>query len=272
MWNEKDFCDADSGFDYIFGMMNAIYGKTLQKAIFNKTAIVNNILEFNHFLIDKKSDNFDWIILNDNKIMVTGEIKDELKGQCVTKPCQLGAFVTAYSRRLMLFYIKAVDPTLQQQVFTYTDTDSLHLHGEAYLKLKELGYIKNKSESSLGFLCSDIDDEGIIIKERNMAPKTYKYEYVTNKNEVHINDICVMKCKGIPKKCLKSEYYEENTPVEVKFDGLQRKHKNLTRKDKEQGVTNFSIINTHQSRTMNKTSWSGMILKDNQYYPYGYEF
>ena len=26
MWNEHDFCDADSGFDYIFGMMNAIYG------------------------------------------------------------------------------------------------------------------------------------------------------------------------------------------------------------------------------------------------------
>lgn len=26
MWNANDFCDADSGFDYIFGMMNAIYG------------------------------------------------------------------------------------------------------------------------------------------------------------------------------------------------------------------------------------------------------
>ena len=26
MWNETDFCDADSGFDYIFGVMNAIYG------------------------------------------------------------------------------------------------------------------------------------------------------------------------------------------------------------------------------------------------------
>ncbi len=26
MWNENDFCDPDSGFDYIFGMMNAIYG------------------------------------------------------------------------------------------------------------------------------------------------------------------------------------------------------------------------------------------------------
>ena len=28
MWNAKDFCDADSGFDYIFSKMNAIYGAT----------------------------------------------------------------------------------------------------------------------------------------------------------------------------------------------------------------------------------------------------
>ena len=28
MWNANDFCDADSGFDYIFSKMNAIYGAT----------------------------------------------------------------------------------------------------------------------------------------------------------------------------------------------------------------------------------------------------
>jgi hypothetical protein len=28
MWNPNDFCDADSGFDYIFSKMNAIYGAT----------------------------------------------------------------------------------------------------------------------------------------------------------------------------------------------------------------------------------------------------
>jgi hypothetical protein len=28
MWNENDFCDADSGFDYVFSKMNAIYGAT----------------------------------------------------------------------------------------------------------------------------------------------------------------------------------------------------------------------------------------------------
>jgi hypothetical protein len=28
MWNASDFCDADSGFDYVFSKMNAIYGAT----------------------------------------------------------------------------------------------------------------------------------------------------------------------------------------------------------------------------------------------------
>src|SRR5690606_30612620 len=79
-------------------MMNALYGKTLQKAIFNQTSIVNNIFEFNKFLVDKKSTNFDWVVLGNNKMIVTGEVKDEIKSAHVTKPCQLGAFVTAYSR------------------------------------------------------------------------------------------------------------------------------------------------------------------------------
>jgi len=26
MWNEQDFCDVDTGFDYVFTKMNAIYG------------------------------------------------------------------------------------------------------------------------------------------------------------------------------------------------------------------------------------------------------
>ncbi len=81
-------------------MLNALYGKTLQKAIFNQTAIVNNIFEFNKFILDKDNKNFDWVVLNDNKLLVSGEIKDADKYRHVTKPCQLGAFVTAYSRRI----------------------------------------------------------------------------------------------------------------------------------------------------------------------------
>ncbi len=87
-------------------MMNALYGKTLQKAIFTQTNIVNNIFEFNHFLLDKKTNNFDWVVLGDEKMIVSGEVKNEQKPHHVTKPCQLGAFVTAYSRKLMLFLLK----------------------------------------------------------------------------------------------------------------------------------------------------------------------
>ena len=30
MWNETDFCDVDSGFDYVFTRMNAIYGAAFE--------------------------------------------------------------------------------------------------------------------------------------------------------------------------------------------------------------------------------------------------
>ena len=67
----------------------------------------------------------------------------------MTKPCQLGAFVLAFSRQIMLNYMKAIDPSLKTPIFTHTD--SLHILGEHEMKLRELGYIKNKNESSLGF-------------------------------------------------------------------------------------------------------------------------
>ena len=66
-------------------------------------------------------------------MIVSGEVKDEIKGAHITKPCQLGAFVTAYSRRLMLFYMKAIDGTLKRLPFTYTDTDSLHIIRSDYM-------------------------------------------------------------------------------------------------------------------------------------------
>ena len=48
-----------------------------------------------------------------------------------------------------------------------------------------------------------------------------------------------MKCKGIPKKCLRSEYYDAEAPVEVEFDGLKRKHKSLTKDDKIKRTITF---------------------------------
>lgn len=72
----------------------------------------------------------------------------------------------------MLTDMKAIDPSLARIPFTYSDTDSMHIFGSDYLKLRELGYIKSKKDSQLGYLCSDIDHEGVIISEKNLAPKT----------------------------------------------------------------------------------------------------
>ena len=42
--------------------------------------------------------------------------------------------------------------------------------------------IKSKEDASLGYLFSDIDNDGIIFYENNLTPKTYFYEYIDNKN------------------------------------------------------------------------------------------
>ena len=146
-----------------------MYGKTLQKAIFNSNMIINNLFEFNDFLLENELT--DWIVLNDNKLLVSGEIKKENENDCIRKPAQLGAFVTAYSRRIMLHYIKAMDPTLTKLTFTYTDTDSLHILGEYHQKLLSMGYIKPKDASQLGYLCSDIKRKASYSLKRTFLQK-----------------------------------------------------------------------------------------------------
>jgi hypothetical protein len=50
----------------------------------------------------------------------------------------------------MMNYMKAIDPTFNTHIFTYTDTDSLHILGEHKNKLEKLGMIKSKEDASLG--------------------------------------------------------------------------------------------------------------------------
>ena len=69
-------------------MLNALYGKTLQKRIESTSCIINSLEEFisftNTYIIT------DYQIMNDNKILMTGAIRDEELEARVTKPCQMG--------------------------------------------------------------------------------------------------------------------------------------------------------------------------------------
>ena len=249
-------------------LLNAMYGKTLQRAIYDTTEIISDYNSLLKFFKDYEIT--DISILSDNKIVMSGTAIN--KEEKITKPCQLGAFVLSYSRQIMLNYMKAIDPTLKTHIFTYTDTDSLHILGEYKNKLESLGMIKSKDNASLGYLCSDIDNEGVIIYENNLAPKTYFYEYIDNKNEIYDKDKGTTKGKGIPKKCLNHSMYNnyKNEEQIVEFSGLRKKHVNLTKADIVKGVHLFSIVNNTQSRTFMKTEWKGMDLINNKYYPKGY--
>jgi hypothetical protein len=244
-------------------LLNSLYGKMLMAPVMGTATIVNNVAELHDFLFRYNMTNYE--IMNDNRLMVEGDVKEEEKVKKITKPTQLGSFVTAYSRRIMLFYMKQVDPTLKSQIFTYTDTDSLHISGEAFLILMKKGLIKKKEVATLGFLCSDIDNEGVIIREVNFAPKTYLYEYIDRDGKIDET----RKCKGIPKKALKKiDFMMKNTPIT--FSGLKKKNK-LTRADREKGMPLFSVVNQTQTRTFMKSTWKNMKRVGNEYYPHGHE-
>ena len=251
-------------------LLNAMYGKTLQRAIYENTSVINDYNEMLDFF--KVYNLKDIAVLSDSKLLFTGDIKE--KETRITKPAQLGAFVLSYSREIMLNYMKVIDPSLKTHIFTYTDTDSLHVIGKYAEILKEKGYIKNKENSSLGYLCSDIDNEGVIINELNLAPKVYMYEYIQNDNKLCIKDNATKKAKGIPKKCLNYDMYHKYKEKEqvVEFSGLKRKHKNLTKSDINNKVDYFSIVNNTQTRTFMKNDWHGFNLIGNLYYPKGYLF
>jgi len=254
-------------------MLNSLYGKQLQKANFETTSIVNDILEFNRFVYEYDLIDYDYI--HDNKLLVKGSKKN--KESCINKAPQLGAFITAYSRRIMLYYMKLIDPSLKSLIFTYTDTDSLHIKAEHYFKLKEMGYVDT---GKIGYLSNDTEIKengkkypGMIIKENNLGPKSYMYESVHINGALKINDIATMKYKGIPKQFLKHEYYENETRETIEMNGrLKKVGTKINNPQKENDLTYFDVYNIDMKRTFNKNDWEGFKLVDNEFYPKGYMF
>ena len=66
-----------------------MYGKTLQKAIYTNTQIINNYSEMMKFFSEYNIT--DISNLDENKLIMTGEYIEKEKR--ITKPCHLGAFV-----------------------------------------------------------------------------------------------------------------------------------------------------------------------------------
>ena len=120
----------------------------------------------------------------------------------------VGAFITSYARIRMINFINLVgwDNVL------YMDTDSLHIIGNAKIKLEEADYIH---DTKLGYLKL----EDIAYAERVLSPKKYAYYGLVLKKN---NEMFKVKCAGLP-----AEGQEEIESFDQYYYGLTFIPKNL---------------------------------------------
>ncbi|MFN9115934.1 MAG: DNA polymerase, partial [Bacteroidota bacterium] len=151
--------------------MNALYGKTIQKPRFDKIFFVNegsdwNKILPNYYIESIDSDHESWI--------VNGSVKDPMMRQkAISKPAQLGAFVLAYSRRVMNNYFRELNPQSEiDKQFYYTDTDSIQVH-------REQAELIDLSKKGLGYLSNDLGSNTKIVKGIWVAPKMYLLKYLS---------------------------------------------------------------------------------------------
>ena len=275
-------------------MMNSLYGKTLQNPIKTHECIAKTAEEIETFLsqhvltdwqLIEKNDEMDYVIL-------TGEKVNEKR--ISKKAIQLGSFVLGYSRRLWLQFLETIDPTIESEITTYLDTDSLHISGKHYDKLKKAKMIDN---DKLGFLSNDCKDNALIIKEINLSPKCYFYEALTEDGEI----FTTMKSKGIMRSktvekeyrevitndngdvvetkqwksieipILKPEWFELDKPQQANWTGFKKINKRVSKSDRLAGVEHFTIKKQQYNRTFNKSAWEGMNEVDGYFFPFGYD-
>ena len=261
--------------------LNSLYGKMLQGAKDESFEICKNMEDIGVFLMDNEMCNFD--VVGDYDCILLKGRKKNFEEQ-IRKPSQLGVFVLSHSRAIMLHYMCVLDTTLTKHTFYYTDTDSIYIGGKEHDILVEKGLCLPKDDAKLGYMCSDIKKEGIILNARFLAPKCKAYEFINNENGLFIGDNAGITSKGIPvydpkykntdykedHRLLRFEDYDKNEPKVCEFNGLKKNGNKLNNTDIEKNVEMFSITNVNQNRTFLLNQWGGFDLKYNKFYPKQY--
>ena len=249
--------------------MNALYGKTIQRPIYSKSEIIKSNAHYWKF----RNENYINEIYEVGKdIMVIGEPRfiDKIE-KCISKPTHLGAFILAYSRRIMVNFMKEANPHFnsedkQKRIendFYYTDTDSLQMH------IKNAKLMSNFGGKKLG--CIDDDLGGAkIIRGFWIAPKLYMLEYINSKNEIHYH----FRGKGLTNDNLTLSVFEKMDAGGSYEDTrkFQMKKINIKRNSEQEDIPQFSIVHydskneNHKSRltrTVNEKKWVGRQFIDN---------
>ena len=265
--------------------MNGLYGKNIQRPIYTDSTVIKNNVEYWKFWgknvitdtteVENEDGEMVWFITGTPRV-------DRKREECITKPTQLGAFILAYSRRIMLNYMKEANPhfdistnpsdenqakQIENDIY-YTDTDSLQMHARNAHMIKDLG------KKSLGGITDDLGDNCKIIKGLWIAPKLYMLEYIKKgdpKPHYHFRG------KGLNKDSLNVQQFENmsNGGSLVNTREFQMKRIHIKKNSNQQLVPEFSILHyskgtdaSRLTRTVNTTPWAGRDFKDNSSIPW----
>jgi hypothetical protein len=164
----------------------------------------------------------------------------------------------------MLDAMSAIEPRLDKPFFTYTDTDSLHIHCSKLPGLDEKGWLSK----GLGQLSDDAKG-GKIFREINLAPKLYMYLCLMPDGKIKT----CMKSKGIPAQYLSPHLFTNAETLEPSEKLILMEHRlkkvgigrNLQLDFRKYDA--FSILSIDMERTFYKNRWTGMDFKDNTWLP-----
>jgi hypothetical protein len=250
-------------------MMNSLYGKMGQKAMLTEHKICFNYKEILNFI-----ETYDWTDALEcgNAILMLGETRNF--AQAMNKPGQIGSFITAYSRSIMLDYMLQADSamgtadwqTSLDNTFYYTDTDSLHIHSSS------LPHIESSLGKKIGMLDNDIDNGGKVIKAIYCGSKLYRCEYIDETGKICVKD----RAKGIPEHLVPDQFYkdfEENSlaTASVVIHSIKKVTTNLSSGQLQKGLSPFTIINETIPRSINATPWRGRDFYGNASLPFGHK-
>ena len=224
----------------------------------------------------------------------------------ISKPCQLGAFILANSRRIMLeykvdcnpYFDISHDPSLyelqRQHDFYYTDTDSIVVHNST---LKNIVL----HDTKLGVMSDELSKypNAKIIEGYFISPKLYCIGFITAESHLpptdkEINDMKHCK-KYFQIKNGKKIYYllkGKGTPTWRIKDGVPqwemspKAYINMNRGKAHSTQQTFSMKKTgfkehfsikhldsiHTKRVLNRTAWNGRsFFEDGTSLPFGHE-
>ena len=116
-------------------IVNSLYGEFLRKDILESYQCKSEMwmqTEYDERVLDYQKINHGNYIV---KMKDDGGLKDEIK-KCNSLPLQLVVLILSNSKRIMNFFIHAIDGFYTIDVY-YTDTDSLYIENKQWEKLKE---------------------------------------------------------------------------------------------------------------------------------------